>query len=356
MPWGYVVGRWYGNRKVRPILALHGWLDNMGTWNNLLPLMPSHIGVLCIDLPGHGYSSKLPKGIVYHAVDYVCVILRIMEVYEWDKVSIMAHSMSSFLSFIFASLYPNRLDMLISIDVVKTRYKKPAQHIEMLATYIEKYLVEDDRLANPFALEPPSYTYEELEKVLHIGSGKSVNLENCHHIIERNINRSTKYPEKYYFSRDGRLKYYFEFTTSPPFAAELARRIHNVPYCVIKGTQSDFINEESDEVIEILRKNNPHFQLHEVDGTHHVHLNNAPEVAAIINPFILQHRPPVLETWSVDNVTELVDKVTVEEENVIKTQPSLSESKAADIEVNAIDDDKAQTQWNSKRRKRKSKL
>lgn len=224
MPWGYVVGRWYGNRLVRPILALHGWLDNMGTWNTLIPLLPEHIGVLCIDLPGHGLSPKLPRGIVYHAVDYVCVILRIMEEYQWKKVSILAHSMSSMISFIFASLYSDRLDMLISIDVVRTRYRSPGAQIEFIRNNIEKYLVEDDRLQLANQMEPPSYTREQLLQIMYEGTDRSVTLENCHNILERNVTKSTKYPDKYYFSRDGRVKYYFEFTTSPPFAAELARK------------------------------------------------------------------------------------------------------------------------------------
>lgn len=200
----------------------------------------------------------------------------------------------------FRVLYPHRTDLLVSIDIVKTRYRKPASQIDYLRTNIEGYMVEDERFANAKRQEPPAYTYSELEQVLHKGSEYSVDLENCHHILERNISRSTKFPAKFFFSRDGRCKYYTEFHTSPPFAAELARTIKNVPYCVIKGSESNFIDEQSDEVIGILRENNPHFELHEVPGTHHVHLNNAPGVAAIINPFIMHHRPPHLETWTVD--------------------------------------------------------
>eukprot|EP00099_Drosophila_melanogaster_P005663 NP_001246563.1 uncharacterized protein Dmel_CG5707, isoform B [Drosophila melanogaster] len=312
MPWGYVVGKWYGNRQVRPILALHGWLDNLGTWDKLLPLLPKHLGVLCIDLPGHGYSSKLPEGIAYHFVDYLCVILRVMEEYRWQKVSLMAHSMSAMLCFVFASLYPHRTDMLVSIDIVKTRYRKPPSQIDYLRKNIEGYIVEDERFANSKRQEPPAYTYTEMEQVLYKGTDYSVELENCRHILERNISRSTKFPAKFFFSRDGRCKYYTEFHTSPPFAAELARTIKNVPYCVIKGSESNYIDEQSDEVIGILRENNPHFELHEVQGTHHVHLNNAQGVAAVINPFILHHRPPHLENWTVDGTDETLPEVVKE--------------------------------------------
>lgn len=322
MPWGYVVGRWYGNRNVRPILALHGWLDNMGTWNTLLPLLPKHIGVMCIDLPGHGLSPKLPKGIVYHAVDYVCVILRIMDEYKWQKVSLLAHSMSSMISFIFASLYSDRLDMLISIDVVRTRYRDPNSQIEFMRNNIEKYLVEDERLLLAHQMEPPSYTREQLLKLMYEGSDRSVTLENCKHILERNVTKSTKYPDKYYFSRDGRVKYYFEFTTSPPFAAELARKMHNVPFCVIKGSQSNFIDEQSEEVIDILLTNNPHFELHVVEGTHHVHLNNPQDVAAIVTPFINRHRPPLVEGWSLPDETVVVGETLDEHNAKVKKRKS----------------------------------
>ncbi|XP_037933751.1 probable serine hydrolase isoform X2 [Teleopsis dalmanni] len=318
MPWGYVVGRWYGNRKVRPILALHGWLDNMGTWNTLIPLLPEHIGILCIDFPGHGLSPKLPKGIIYHTVDYICVIIRIMQEYNWQKVSILSHSMSSMLSFLFTAIHPERVDMLISIDIVRMRYRQPKPHIEFMRNNIEKYLIEDERLIMMDVIEPPSYTYERAEQILFEGSHKSVDMDNCKHILNRNIAKSKIYPDKYYFSRDGRIKYYFDFITSAPFAAELAKRIHDVPYCVIKGSESNYINEDSNEVIEILRERNPHFELHEINGTHHVHLNNPVEVADVINPFINRHRPPLLQSWSLsdgednvkrsDNITENIKR------------------------------------------------
>ena len=53
-------------------MALHGWLDNAGTWDTLAPLLLSaspHQSLLCLDYPGHGLSSHLPPGQAYHYLE-----------------------------------------------------------------------------------------------------------------------------------------------------------------------------------------------------------------------------------------------------------------------------------------------
>lgn len=64
VPWGIVAGKWYGDRDQQPVLALHGWQDNAGTFDKLIPLLPACVPILAIDLPGHGLSSHYPTGMV----------------------------------------------------------------------------------------------------------------------------------------------------------------------------------------------------------------------------------------------------------------------------------------------------
>lgn len=66
VPWGFIAGKWYGDRNKQPLLAFHGWQDNCGTFDRLIPLLPKTIPVLAIDLPGHGRSSHFPTGMQYH--------------------------------------------------------------------------------------------------------------------------------------------------------------------------------------------------------------------------------------------------------------------------------------------------
>uniref|UniRef100_W8BYL2 Putative serine hydrolase n=1 Tax=Ceratitis capitata TaxID=7213 RepID=W8BYL2_CERCA len=308
VPWGHIAGRWYGERNLRPILAIHGWLDNLGTWDTLIPLLPQHIGIFCIDLPGHGCSSHYPKGIPYHGIDYVNVIIRVMKEYKWQKVSLLAHSLGSIVCFTYASLYPRTVDMLIAVDAIKGINLPPEYQLKLLRTSAEKTLVEDERTEKSIMYEPPSYTYEQLKQVLYEGSNRSVDIDNCKYLLNRNVTKSIKFPEKYFFSRDGRLKYYIPLPTQPALILEMAKRIKNVPYLVIKGSLSNFIGEDSNEVIAVLRQNNRHFEFHEIDGTHHVHLNNAAECAAVINPFINAHRPAMPSTWAVDDDDNVAKK------------------------------------------------
>lgn len=55
------LGKWWGPRDKQPIIAIHGWQDNAGTFDPLIELLPKDLSILCIDLPGHGLSSHIPK-------------------------------------------------------------------------------------------------------------------------------------------------------------------------------------------------------------------------------------------------------------------------------------------------------
>jgi len=37
----------------RPIVCIHGWQDNAGTFDRLIPLLPREFSYLAIDLPGN---------------------------------------------------------------------------------------------------------------------------------------------------------------------------------------------------------------------------------------------------------------------------------------------------------------
>lgn len=251
-PWGHISGRWYGNRTERPILAIHGWLDNLGTFDTLIPLLPDYLGVLCIDLPGHGCSSRLPPGLHYNVVDYVLIIARIMKEYKWPKVSLMGHSLGGVLSYIYTALSPETVDLVIALDIMLPPFESP-ELLSYWPTAFDKHLVEEERSEQLEIHEPPSYTLSQLRSVLTKGTFESVPEETAHHLLYRSVSKSQLYPERYYFTKDGRVKYYIIFPMYPEIAAELARRIKNNPYIVIKGSRSFYINSKSDEVISILK-------------------------------------------------------------------------------------------------------
>lgn len=303
-PWGHISGRWYGNRTERPILALHGWLDNSGTFDRLIPLLPNYIGVLCIDLPGHGRSSHLPPGVQYSINDYVYIIPRVMREYNWKKVSLMGHSLGGVLSFIYGALAPHTIDMIISLDIlIPLRVD-----IDYMGKSLEKLLVEAERQDQGNLHEPPSYTFAQLANLLAKGSHNSVTPEFAPNLLHRQVIKSQLYPERYYFSRDGRVKHYHYIDIDPGLAVEMARQLRKKPFLIIKGGLSPYLPPRvpAEGPISILAENNPHFEFHSIEGgTHHMHLHAAEECARHIVPFIQHHRPPPLTSWSLSGREEV---------------------------------------------------
>ncbi|XP_013107030.1 serine hydrolase-like protein [Stomoxys calcitrans] len=293
VPWGHIAGRWYGSQDERPILALHGWLDNCGTFTKLAPLLAPHHSLLCIDYPGHGRSSHLPPGVMYHTMEFVRIIGRIMQAYKWKKVSLMGHSMGASVAFKFASLYPERVDMVISLDALKSFYWTPSLLVPFFEHLTEMAIKDNERLMSPYPSQPASFSFKQLEYLIHEGSMKSIDLDKCKYILERNVANSKLYPHKYYFSRDQRARNIIQLNATMEMALEMAKRIcrTSMPYIVIKGGESDNSNACATELDDFMMRHNTNFEQHVyAQGTHHMHLNNAPPVAEIIIEFLHKHK------------------------------------------------------------------
>lgn len=211
--------------------------------------------------------------------------------YNWDKVSIIAHSLGGVLSFIYGGLYPDHVDMLIAFDGFRPHTKSPEKTLEALRNDIDSFMVADER--NRKKSEPPSYPYDELIQRTHEGSRRSIAKETAHHIISRGVAKSAFNPDKYYFTRDGRLKGNIATAINHEVAMELAKKIQ-FPYIAIEASKSQFFDtkEKNLEFINFLKSNNPNFEHHVVDGTHHVHLNHPEKIIDIVNKTINKYHPP----------------------------------------------------------------
>lgn len=289
-PWGSIAGKWWGNQNVRPILALHGWQDNAGTFDALAPLLPSHVGILALDLPGHGLSSRIPDSMFYSTIDAILLINLIKKEYNWDKVSLMGHSMSSILGFVYCSLFPENVDMMIGLDALKPQIVKPGSLIPRMRRGLDGFMVANER--NHAKLEPPSYNYDELVERLHKGTQGSITKEACGKLLQRAITKSSKFPDKYFFHRDNRLKTFNFASFSHEQVLEMIARIKDVPYLFFKATKSPYWEDEKYylEAKEAMLKS-PKMEFHSVEGTHHFHLTDPESVSGTISEFISRIRP-----------------------------------------------------------------
>lgn len=106
----------WGDDGAPPLLALHGWLDNAGSYALLAPLLASRFRVIALDLPGHGHSDHLPPGSSYHYLDYVHAVLQAADVLGLDRYTLVGHSMGAGIASLVAAATPQRIERLRLIE------------------------------------------------------------------------------------------------------------------------------------------------------------------------------------------------------------------------------------------------
>ncbi|KAI4460453.1 epoxide hydrolase [Holotrichia oblita] len=285
-PLGLLAGKWWGPTDKRPIVAFHGWQDNCGTFDTLIPLLPKHIPYLALDCPGHGFSYKLPAGVPYHNADIAIMIKELIKYFGWHKLTLMGHSLGAILSYTYGFLFPKDIDFVICIDGLHPLVNP--QRIKRVVRSIEEFIKYDALQRSN--IEPPSYTIEEMMKRLHLATRKSIALEATKYILYRNIAPSKTYPGKFYFNRDARLKV-GPLSNEDPIGIKNAAAHVNFPIFISKAKESPFFGNETmfKEVHAVLEKSSPDCQFHDIPGEHHVHLNQPENIAGLITKFIEKH-------------------------------------------------------------------
>lgn len=286
MPWGHIAAKWYGSTNVQPILMVHGWQDNAGSFDTLIPLLPSDLSYLAIDWPGHGHSSHFPNGFYYHAIDFVPLLENIRQQYKWQQLSLIAHSMGSIISFVYASIFPENVNLVCSLDTLKTQNINPKIIEQIYAWRMKKLCTLDKALIRT----PPEYTYAELCQRIRIGSKESVDLNSAKYLIERGTKRTTSNPEKFHFTRDIRVKFMQPLFIEQTVGLEYIKRI-KAAYLFIRGDDREFSeSEENINVgVQMFREYNKRFEMLKITGTHHFHLNQPELIADTMSEFLRKY-------------------------------------------------------------------
>lgn len=108
----------WGDASLPPLLALHGWLDNAGSFDALAPLLARHWQVVAIDLRGHGRSSHIAQGAWYHYVDYFDDLRALIDRLGVERIDLLGHSLGGTLASLFAAAYPERVGRLLLIEAL----------------------------------------------------------------------------------------------------------------------------------------------------------------------------------------------------------------------------------------------
>uniref|UniRef100_A0A3B4YMT2 Serine hydrolase like n=1 Tax=Seriola lalandi dorsalis TaxID=1841481 RepID=A0A3B4YMT2_SERLL len=288
VPWGEIRGKVWGPDHGRPVLCLHGWADNCGTFNTLIPLLPKECRYVAVDLAGHGLSSHRPPGVFYSFSAYVADVRRVVDGLRWTNFSVIGHSMGESVSCFpqFSALYPEMVDALVLLDAYgflpKEVSKVMRQGMDEMIQF-EKKSEEKKRV----------YTYEKAVERL-LTANPTLSEQSVRILLERGL---VQVEGGFVFSRDLRVNFKNIVRITLEQSLEMQLRIQA---SVLKLFSSKHKCLQS--LINCLWKKNikslslPQHTVVTLPGDHHVHLNDPEVVAPLVSDFlhakVLSQQPP----------------------------------------------------------------
>ncbi len=98
-----------------PVLALHGWLDNAASFDELAPRLPG-CHLLALDLPGHGHSDNKPAHATYNLWDDLLILLAVADAMGWQRFVVLGHSRGAMMSLMLSAALPERVAAMVCLD------------------------------------------------------------------------------------------------------------------------------------------------------------------------------------------------------------------------------------------------
>ncbi|XP_062284795.1 serine hydrolase-like protein isoform X1 [Scomber scombrus] len=281
--WGEIRGKVWGSDHGHPVLCLHGWADNCGTFNTLIPLLPKECRYLAVDLAGHGLSSHRPPGVFYSFPAYVADVRRVADALQLKKFTIIGHSMGADIAGMFSALYPEMVDALIFLDA----YGFLPTDSREISKVMRQGIDEMHQFETKTEEKRRVYTYEKaVERSL--AANPTLSKESVNILLERGLVQVEG--AGFVFSRDLRVNFKNIMRISVEQSLEMQSRIQASVLVVLSEGGFDRIFSEpaqkkfSSTLLQCFRDRN--HTVVTVAGGHHVHLNNPEAVAPFVSEFL----------------------------------------------------------------------
>ncbi|AMO77426.1 alpha/beta fold hydrolase [Pseudomonas citronellolis] len=263
----------FGPEDGKPVLALHGWLDNAMSFARLAPKLDG-LRIVALDFAGHGHSAHRAPGASYLLWDYAYDVLAVAEQLGWERFSLLGHSMGAIVSVLLAGAMPERIERLALIDglvpYTGEADSAPAKLGEALKA----------QLALPNKRKP---VYEAIDRAVEArmkGVG-AVSREAAELLARRGL---MPVPGGFTWRSDARLTLPSPLRFTRAHAASFVQAVQ-CPVSLVLAQGGMLAAEPG---IRKLIDGRP-FDVHELPGGHHLHLDDeagAQAVAAIFQPFL----------------------------------------------------------------------
>lgn len=317
------------------VLMLHGWMDNAGSFDNIVPYLKHKDGlyIVALDLPGHGKSSQLPPGSSYSDLNIVMEIRRCLTELEWvqplnkkgnlnggsnsicaqnahRQFTIIGHSLGAGLATFYASLFPQDVEQMVLLDFIKAKTYPLDRFLDETAMTIDKF-IETVPSRSPFSSpvlskanlssNNPNKTVDKGQVVVSQEAAIIATIE-AHRqlgVLTRDdatclLRRSTVAvstpPNCVIYSRDLRLQAMLNFRENMDIHRVMFGRC--LCHILIILGKTGMYNDEGafttnmKEMEEFYRKRAKSVHLQWIDADHYLHMNRSQETAEMINRYL----------------------------------------------------------------------
>ncbi|MEM7257782.1 MAG: alpha/beta hydrolase [Pseudomonadota bacterium] len=132
----------HGNTNLPRVLCLHGWLDNANSFQPLLPLLPQ-LDCIAIDLPGHGLSGHFQQAVPYTIANSAHYVLQVAEALGWDNFHLLGHSLGGCIAPVCALAAPEQIISVTTIDALGPISEPDSAIAERLRRFHQEMLMRN---------------------------------------------------------------------------------------------------------------------------------------------------------------------------------------------------------------------
>ncbi|CAG7820006.1 unnamed protein product [Allacma fusca] len=294
VPWGVVSARlWngYDPDYKKTAICLHGWKDNLASFDKIAPILVDGLPnyqFLCIDYPGHGFSSHYPPGMLYQMGDFLVLLGRILKHFKWPKVTLIGHSLGAQVGFLYTGTHNyGVVEKYVAIDALTPIIFGPHDLLDMIPKVITDSILLDQQYLSKIR---KVYSYETvLDKFIHSHLG-GLDETTCKLLMSRGTKETEPGSNKYFFTHDIRLKYLTFMTLSPKQISYISKNFRT-PVLYIKAEEGvsylpNYVEQNIETWLTHQKGQRGKVFFVESPGPHHLHITNAEETAKLIIDFL----------------------------------------------------------------------
>lgn len=265
---------WGSPKKALPILALHGWLDNVASFDPLakvLVKLEPRFYIVAVDLPGHGYSEHLNTNYGFIFLDYIASVSEILEALQWKKCVLLGHSMGAAVAFLFSAVMPESVLCSVFLDGLGPfslqDKKAPKQYLH----FLEEYKRQRNAKAKSYRTMASLVRAKSIANKMSQSSAKL--------IIERNLKKT---PQGYIWRYDKNLHLPSPLQLTEKHVHAFMARLKGANLLLLSESHKKGYPEYFKRIPKRIRrfKNIKVFRIK--TGCHHFHMETAEETAQLI--------------------------------------------------------------------------